>query len=185
MTIDPALSLAFALATAALFAAAATHKLLDLSAAATSIRAYRIAPSGLAPAVAPVIAAVEGAIAIGLLFPASRAGSGLAAAFMLALYAGAMLFNLRRGRRDLDCGCSFGAGGNRISEALVARNAALAIIALVAAMAPGARALTALDIGSAIGFALAAAALYLAFEAIVRNFDRQDGDAHRAWGLRA
>lgn len=178
--IDPALSLAFALSLAALFAATATHKLKAIGETAEVIRAYRVAPPELSFMIAPVVAVLEGAIAIGLLLPASRMAAGIAAAMMFLLYASAIAVNLKRGRLDIDCGCSFGGGGGRISAVLVVRNIALAALAALAALPVGARALNGFDIASAAGFMIASVALYLAFEAITRNFERHGGRERHA-----
>lgn len=177
--IDPAVSLALSLSLALLFAASALHKARDLRKLAGIIEAYQILPRGAALIAAPAVAAAEAAIAFGLLLAPLRHGAALAAAALLAGYGAAIAISLSRGRRDIDCGCSFGGGGAKISEGLVIRNAVLASGALVAAAPAGGRALGAFDVTSAALFALAAATLYAALEIAFANTARASAGGRR------
>ena len=172
MLIDPAISLALAVTLAALFAASAAHKLTDFQRAVAIVSAYRVAPSALAPIISATVVAIELVVAVGLLTPAFRDIAAIGAAGLLLVYATAIGVNLARGRRDIDCGCSFGASGERLTPVLIFRNFGLAIFAMMIAAPVGARSLGLFDIVSVAIFVLSAAALYLAFEGLRANAAR-------------
>lgn len=172
MLIDPAVSTALALSLAALFAASAAHKVGDFRRFVGVVRNYSIMPVWMAPTAAGIVVSMEFALAAGFLAPAFRGLAGSGAAFLLAAYTGAIGLNLLRGRSDIDCGCSFGGSGERLTPALIARNFGLAIFALIAAAPTGARGLGLIDIASVALFALSAAALYAAFEGLRTNAAR-------------
>jgi hypothetical protein len=108
----------------------------------------------------------ELALALGLWLPALRATCALGAAALLSLYGIAIAINLTRGRRDIDCGCGGPLGRQTLSEALVLRNALLAVAAVAAALPVAPRALGWLD-GWTLGAAVAAmTVLYNALNAL-------------------
>ena len=111
-------------------------------------------------------------MAAGLLVRPLAASAALAAAALLVVYAGAMLVNLWRGRRDIDCGCAGPARRQPLGAGLVARNGVLVAAALAAALPGTARSLTWLD-ASTIAFASGALALlYVAVEGLLANAPR-------------
>jgi hypothetical protein len=135
---DPLLDLVVRAALALLFAGAAFHKLRDTATFREIVRAYRVVPPALLWA-SPVVAAVEGGLALALLVPRWRALAALAAAVVLVAYAAAIAANVVRGRRDIECGC--GAPGTRqpLSGWLVGRNLVLALAAVATALPPSHR----------------------------------------------
>jgi Methylamine utilisation protein MauE len=130
--IDPAISTLLAGAFALLFATAAFHKVRDLDAFSQVFGAYQIVPAG--PSVAALVPALEAAVAAGLVVPASRPVAGLTGAVLLLSYAVAIAVNLRRGRRELSCGCGGPDERRPIAAWMVIRNLlltpALAAVAL-------------------------------------------------------
>jgi len=172
MLIDPAISAALGVSLAALFALSAAHKARGFAEFSGVLRNYKIAPEGLIAALSALVIAAEAAIAAGLMIAPARAFAGVAAAALLVAYGAAIALNLARGRRDIDCGCNFGGSAERLSPALVFRNAVLATGALAAAAPVGARALGAFDYASIALFVLAAAALYGVFESLRANHAR-------------
>ncbi len=166
LQIDPAIDVAIRGGLALLFAAAALHKLRDLTRFRAIVVAYEVLPSTLVSAAAPLVAACEAALAVGLLFPAdtSRTVWALAAAAMFALYAVAIAVNLYRGRRDIDCGCGFGTASEKIGPALLVRNAFLVTVALWASAPRAARSLVALDAFTVFAALAGSALLYAASE---------------------
>lgn len=169
MALDPALQIALRLALAALFGFAALSKLRAFASFRDALAAYRILPDAIAtPAAAGLLAAELGAAGL-LLHPVTARAAGLGAAGLLALYGAAIALNLRRGRRDLDCGCA-GPGARRpVSEGLVARNALLAALAAAVALPPAARSLVWLD-GLTVTAAVACSALlYAAVDTALAN----------------
>src|SRR5262245_1519036 len=126
--VDPVVLATLRAGLALLFAAAAVHKLRDRAAFGAVLAEYRVVPRALLHISVWAVPAFESAVALALLRPGPL--GPVAAALLLALYAGAIALNLARGRRWLDCGCLGPALRQPISGALVARNALLAAAAL-------------------------------------------------------
>jgi hypothetical protein len=172
VSVDPAVQLALRVALAALFAHAALHKLRDIGAFRGALAAYRLLPPlWIVPAGAMLIAAELG-VAAGLWLPGPHRAAALGAAALLTAYAAAMAVNLRRGRRDLECGCAGPAQRQPVRPALVARNALLAGAALLAALPAGTRSLTGVDALTAAGAALLLALLYTAADGLLATAPR-------------
>ena len=104
---------------------------------------------------------LEAALAFALLVPASRHLAALGAAALLAGYALAIGINLWRGRRDIDCGCAGPEQAQPIRPVLLARNAALVGLALVASLAPLGRDLGVFDSFVVIAASTVALLLYV------------------------
>lgn len=178
MAIDPAISTAFSVSLAAFFAASAAHKARSYSEFAGVVRNYRIGPEALAPLVSPIVVAAEMLIAIGLLIPELRSEAATGGAGLFLLYGAAITVNLARGRTDIDCGCSFGGSGERLTPILIVRNLVLAAFALAASAPVAMRELGMLDYAAILLFALTAAALYAAFESLRANWARFHAAGH-------
>lgn len=131
--LDPVPWLVLRAGLAALFAAAAAHKLRDLPGFRAALSGYALLPGALVPAAALALAGVELAVAVLCLLPPAGAAGPLGAAGLLALYGAAIAANLARGRGEIDCGCGGPGGGRPLGAGLVARNALLAVLALLAA----------------------------------------------------
>ena len=162
--IDPIAAWLARLALAGVFAAAALHKWRDLGAFTGAVAAHRLVPDAWASALACALAACETAVAVGLIVPASAPRAAWVAAALLALYSGAIAINLARGRREIDCGCS--ARPQPLSGGLLARNAALAAAAILAALPESGRALVWIDALSAAAGLAALALLWLAAQTL-------------------
>jgi len=141
---DPVIDLVLRGALAALFAAAALHKLRDVAAFRDVVRAYRLLPDAAVGA-APAIAVGELGVAAALLAPPTRTTGVLGALALLAVYTIAIAVNLGRGRRTIDCGCGPLGARQPISERLLARNASLMVAAAFAMRTPAARGLVWID----------------------------------------
>jgi uncharacterized membrane protein YphA (DoxX/SURF4 family) len=126
MALDPALSLAATLLLGVIFAAAAVAKLRAPDQFEDVVRNYRLLPDPLVRPVVHGLPLVELAAAAGLTLPVTRPLAAAVLVLLLLAFAAAMAVNLRRGRRDIDCGCHLGLLKQRISWALVARNLLLA-----------------------------------------------------------
>ena len=162
---DPVVSWIVVLGVALLFAVSVVHKLRDWPRFVGALGAYRLLPAIVVPVAAVTIVALELLAACALPVPATRAlGAGVAAALLCA-YAAAIGINLRRGRTAIDCGCVGFGRRQRIHRGLVVRNVLLAA-SLAFALAPAARALTALDVLTISAALLAAVVLYLAVDAL-------------------
>lgn len=172
MQLDPIFIIAAALAVAVILASAATHKLRAPARFANQVEDYQLLPRGLVRPVARVLPFIEVAVAFALLVPASRHAAALAAAALLAGYAGAISINLWRGRRDIDCGCAGPEQAQPIRPVLLARNAVLVSLALVASVAPDTRELGAFDIFVVIAASAATLLLYAAADGLMANTPR-------------
>jgi hypothetical protein len=178
MSVDPVIA-ALALAGGALlFAAAAVHKFRDLRRFEEIFTAYGLPVPGGAP-IARAVPVLEGLVAVGLLFDDSRVAAAGTAIVLLLAYAAAIALNLRRGRRDLACGCGGPDDRRPIAGWMVGRNLliAAALGALVLPSSP--RALEPTDLLT-IGFGTAACALvYLCLDRLLSNSDRAGFGAQR------
>ncbi len=105
MTIDPAIAALLAACAALLFAGAAVHKLRDLRRFDEIFTAYGLLPLPPWLRLSRAVTLLEAAVAAGLLLAATRTAAAYVGIVLLLAYAGAIALNLRRGRRDLACGC--------------------------------------------------------------------------------
>lgn len=167
LTIDPVPAAIATLSLAALWSAAAVHKLADPKAFERSLEAYEVAPRALAPLLGRLLPMLELATATGLVFAPTRAAAGGFGALLLTAYGGAIALNLGRGRRELDCGCMGFGSQSRISPMLIWRNAIAAIASLLAGLLPRTdRATNWIDAWTIMAGIAMVALLYLAMEAL-------------------
>jgi hypothetical protein len=169
MTLDPIFIIASALAVAVLLASAATHKLRAPGRFARQLADYQLLPEALVRPIGRVIPLLELLIAFALLVPFSRAIAAVGAAVLIALYAAAIGINLWRGRRDIDCGCAGPDQAQPLRPVLLARNAVLVALALLASTTPIVR-----DLGFFDGFVTVAASavallIYAAADGLLAN----------------
>ncbi len=158
--IDPVWSLALRAGLALLLTSAAVAKLRDIDGFTAAVANYRLLPATLARPLAGAFVSTELALALALWLPALRAAAAIGAALLLSLYGLAIAINLARGRRDIDCGCGGPFGRQTLTEALVLRNALLALAALAAALPPAPRTLGWLDLWTLAAAVGTTAALY-------------------------
>jgi hypothetical protein len=180
---DPVFQLALRGAAALLFGAAALHKLRNPAGFHVALAAYGLLPAAaLTPCMAGLIA-VESAIAIACLLPGAATVACLAGALLLAVYSLAIAVNLVRGRRTIDCGCG-GPGGERpLRGDLLLRNAGVAALLCIAALAPSARALVWLDAVTILGAIATLSLLYAALDVAAANTARSNSQEAPAWAL--
>ncbi|MCY1281082.1 Methylamine utilization protein MauE [compost metagenome] len=172
MSFDPIFVIASAIPVAVILASAASHKLRAPARFADQLEDYQLLPRALVKPVSRGLPLVELAIAFALLVPASRPLAALLAAALLALYAAAIGLNLWRGRRDIDCGCSGPDQAQPLRPVLLARNATLAGLALVASLSPQARELGLFDGFVVIAASATALLIYAAAEGLLANGPR-------------
>jgi uncharacterized membrane protein YphA (DoxX/SURF4 family) len=167
--LDPALLGVLRFFLALVLLHAAQHKLRDPASFAGSIADYRILPASLASAAGALLSALELSIGIAILVPATAPQAAAAAALLLLVYSGAILVNLLRGRRDLDCGCSGPARRRPIGEELLFRNALLVLASVTCAGFASTRPLVALDVVTIAGGAGTLALLYAAADGAIAH----------------
>ena len=155
------------LSTALLLASAAGHQLRALAGFRSTFVAYRLLPAALSARLAWCVPVGELAIAALLVMPRSRSAACLAGAGLLLCYAGAIALNLKRGRRDLDCGCSGPLERRPIAAWMVGRNILLAAALALAALPWSPRPLVLIDAVTLIGGVSMAALLYLAADRLL------------------
>jgi hypothetical protein len=165
--IDPAVAGLLTASAALLFLSAAIHKLRDLWRFREVFAAYRLVPAGRQ--LAPIVPALELAVAAGLLFDNLRTLALWTGVALLLAYALAIAINLARGRRDLDCGCAGPNERRPISAWMVWRNVGMAIL-LAAALLPWSDRALVLTDGVTVGFGTACGALiYLCLDRMLRT----------------
>lgn len=169
LVLDPAARAVLRLALAFLFATALVHKLRRPRAFREALAGYGLLPERAVAAAAGVVMAVEGALAAALALPGAGAAPALGAAALLAAYAGAIGWNLARGRRDLGCGCGGPLDRGRLGPELVLRNAVGIAAAAAAALPAASRPWTALDDFTVAAGVVAAALLYAGAETALAN----------------
>lgn len=153
MTLDPVLVWIIRIALGLLFGVAAWHKLSDGRRFAATLERYRLLPAWAVRPAAVGLPVLELGIALGLWLDFTANAAAAAAMSLLGLYTLAMVVNLRRGRRDLDCGCLGPSRKTPVHGGLVARNLALMGAAVAAALPMGQRALGWVDFAT-LGCAL-------------------------------
>jgi uncharacterized membrane protein YphA (DoxX/SURF4 family) len=148
---DPVAHWVLRLALALLFGAASAQKLRDLPGFTVSLRDYRVLPRALSAPAAAALAAAEVGAAAALLLPGLDPAGPATALALLALYAGAIGWNLARGRRHIDCGCLGPGRRQSLSGWLIARNAVLCVGALLLLAPPARRETSWIDALSLLG----------------------------------
>jgi hypothetical protein len=117
-----------------LLATAALHKALRPDRARRAVAELTGLDWTLAGWALAMAAAAEALAALGLEWSVSRRDAALLAAGLWAAYGACIAAALLRGRRDLDCGCSFGATHRPLGRFHLVRNALLVALALGVAL---------------------------------------------------
>lgn len=166
--LDPLLELTIAWALAALFAAAALHKLRSWREWPGLVRNYALLPDAVAGVAAAVLPAAEALTAGALVWPAARIPGADAAVVLMLAYAAALQLNLWRGRTTLDCGCFGSRLKQGIAPWMVWRNLLLAGLALLLRLPVDGRTLTAGDLTVAAAAVATLAFLYPVLAVVAR-----------------
>lgn len=178
LTADPVLTLLPSAFFTLLLGIAATHKLTAWRVFEQQVADYRVLPKAWIVVAAVLLPATEALLALGWLADGTRPVAAALTASLLSTYAGAMAWNLRRGRDFIDCGCGGVDGAQVIRPALVARNLLLAAVAaamaLWSALLPaGARVPGWIDWLSVFAGAVALLGLYVTANQILANLPPQ------------
>jgi uncharacterized membrane protein YphA (DoxX/SURF4 family) len=179
MVLDPAIGLLITASIALLLASAGAHKLRDLKAFDEIFSAYGLMPAMPGMRVSWLVPLLEIVIAAGLVITVSRPYSGALAMLLLSGYAAAIAVNLKRGHRDLACGCG-GPERRTIAAWMVWRNLLTALAAGVVFLPWTHRPLGLTD-GLTIVFGVPTIALiYLCIDQLLGNAQR----TAQMWGSR-
>jgi hypothetical protein len=127
------------------------HKIIRRDRSQSVVREFAGIPRVLAPFAVVGVAGTESLAGVLLLMPAYRVAGGVLAALLWAAYLGLILRAIAQGRRDVDCGCTFGIAHRPLGAFQVTRNALLVgvstLVAVGALVSMGAPA----NIGSTAG----------------------------------
>jgi hypothetical protein len=115
---------------AMLLAASAVHKAVRWTHSRNVMRQFAGVPEVLAGSSLGVAIAVELAAGARLLVPAYRTTGAMLAALIWTLYVALIVRAVVQGRRDVDCGCSFGPTSRPLGSFQIARNLVLAALAM-------------------------------------------------------
>jgi hypothetical protein len=172
MILDPAVGILTLASSSVLFASAAAHKLRDLARFDEIFSAYGMIPASPRVRISWAVPVSEIAVAAGLASNVTRPYAAVLGILLLLAYATAIAVNLRRGRRDLACGCGGPDERRPIAAWMVWRNLLIAL-AVATAFAPWTdRPLTMTD-GVTIVFGLLTVALiYLCADQLFGNAQR-------------
>src|SRR5262245_40130897 len=132
MSLDPPIVAIACAATATIFLGSAALKFSQPTEFRAAVESYRLVPEALAVAVGWIVPSLELVGAIGLVVGATRGAAALLLLSLLAGFTAAIVVNLARGRRDLDCGCFGPLLRQPLSGWLIARNGLLALLVLAA-----------------------------------------------------
>ena len=114
---------------AMLLAATAVHKAVRWTHSRNVMRQFAAVPGVLAGSSLGVAIAVELAAGAQLLVPAYRTTGAVLAALIWTLYLALIVRAIVQGRRDVDCGCSFGPTSRPLGSFQIARSLVLAALA--------------------------------------------------------
>ena len=136
MTIDLAetLSVVARFVLAGVLLVSGSAKVADRSGVLAAVRDYQILPTPLVPLFARSLPWLELGLGAALVVGVAVRPVAVLTCLVLLLFSAAIVVNLRRGRA-IGCGCGLGRQ-TVISRRLVARNAGLAVAALVVALVP-------------------------------------------------
>jgi hypothetical protein len=179
MVLDPAIGLLITASIALLFATASAHKLRDLKAFDEIFSAYGLVPAKPRVRISWLLPLLEMAVAAGLVIKVSRPYAGAVAILLLSGYAAAIAVNLKRGHRDLACGC--GGPERRTIAAWMAWRNLLMVLAAGVLFLPWAHRPLSLTDAFTVAFGLPTIALiYLCIDQLLGNSQR----TARMWGSR-
>jgi Methylamine utilisation protein MauE len=171
MELDPAIGLLITASIALLLASAGAHKLRDLKGFHEIFSAYGLMPAMSGVRISWLVPVLEMTVAAGLVIKISRPYAGVLAILLLSGYAAAIAINLKRGHRDLACGCG-GPERRTIAAWMVWRNLLMALAAAVVFL-PWAHRPLGLTDGLTIAFGLPTIALiYLCIDQLLGNAQR-------------
>lgn len=170
--IDPLFGLTSRIFLGLFFLAAAFHKARGRHAFVAALRGYALFPHALLSLAAIMLLASEFVVGALLLIPEFATYAGAGALVLLALYFAAIATNLLRGRRNIDCGCSFGSRASLLSGWHLIRIGGLMLLAILPLMGTGTRELVAFDMLNLGGMLIALAVLYGAVDALLANHGR-------------
>lgn len=169
MILDPFITMTAQYCVALVMLAGGLHKVADIGRFAEVISAYRIIPGCLERPVVVLLIGIELGIGTALIVPRVREQAAWGAACLLGLYFAAIALNILRGRRQLDCGCSFHGRAAGLSGSHLVRNVLLVLLAVVASIAESGRIVGLLDRVQITAAVLCLTLIYLSTDSLLAN----------------
>lgn len=168
LVFDPVAVHGLAATLAILLMFGAWQKLRDPLVFSAAVENYGLLPVSWVPVLAFCLPVMEAAAGAMLLLPNTAMLGGATALLVLSLATSAVVVNLLRGRRDIDCGCG-GLSHQPLSWGLVSRNLALMAAVLVVMHGDIERGLVWLDYLTVTATVLALFGLYVVFNQLLAN----------------
>jgi uncharacterized membrane protein YphA (DoxX/SURF4 family) len=148
---------------AALLLASGLHKMIRRERIQAAVREFARVPRSFAPFAVLAVAVAEVLASLLLWMPSTRVAGAMLAVLIWGVYLALILRAIAQDRRDVDCGCTFGATRRPLGVFQVARNVMLTGVALLVAAGSAAGA-TGPAVASQILAALVLLALYGALD---------------------
>jgi hypothetical protein len=148
---------------AVLLIASSAHKLIRRTRIQAVVQQFAGVPPGLSAYAVAAVLLVEMLAGVLLIVPAQRATGAVLAALIWGAYLGLILRAIAQGRRDVDCGCSFGARLRPLGAFQLSRNAVLCSLAAAVVAVSAGNGSSAMPASQLLG-ALTFLALYLAID---------------------
>jgi hypothetical protein len=170
--LDPLFLQVISLSFGVLFLLAAVHKLSTIDKFRVILSEYQLLPQAFVATTAFVLPLLELVLGTSWLFLPQKALIAAGSATLLAFYTFAIAINLARGRIHIGCGCGVAGSSDddqQLSSGLIIRNSALIIIALVALIPAGTRALWFLDYATLLAALITGVLLYAATNQLLGN----------------
>ncbi len=156
----------FAAFLALLLAASAVHKAVRWRHSRSVVRQFAGVADSMAGASMAFAVGCELSAGALLIVPSARAIGAAVAAVLWAVYLALMLRAIRQDRRDIDCGCSFGAAHRPLGSFQVSRNLVLTGLSVFVAAVSVAGACPVIEASQLLG-ACALMALYGALDQVM------------------
>lgn len=122
---------------ALLLTVSAAHQLAHIERTSMAIDGYQLLPRVLLPLFATGLPCTELAAAVGLVVPPTQRAGAVLGFALISIVTTAVMINLLRGRRDIDCGCAWRGAPSGLSWRLIARNGAFLAMSGLVAYFPG------------------------------------------------
>lgn len=174
LLLDPVIARTFGATLAIIFMAGAWQKLREWEIFRASVDSYGLLPASLVGVAAVAVPALEGFSGV-LLVPAATVHAGIAVGLaLMGAVTGAVIINLLRGVRDIDCGCGgffSHVGEQTLGWGLVVRNVFMILALLLASGGAGSegRVLVWIDYVSVACGTLALLGIYVSANQLMAN----------------
>lgn len=173
MMLDPVVGVLIVGCIAILLASAGAHKLRDLRRFDEIFAAYGVMPAITKLRLSRLLPFLEIGLAAGMLINVSRPYAGVAVIALMLAYAAAIAINLRRGRRDLACGCGGPDDRRTIAPWMVWRNIVVSAAAVISLFPWSTRPLSPMDGVTIIFGLMTVSLLYLCVDLLLGNVARR------------